>query len=79
MGDDAPDLYARSRDVDLVMMRAVIDPWPDGWPDTLHDLNTAAVAAGVEIPPWEANQIAPEVHADWNRRLFELILRSRQG
>jgi hypothetical protein len=45
----------------------------------LHDLNAAAVEAGVEIPPWQAKQFAPEVHAVWDQQLFELIVRSRQG
>jgi len=55
------------------------DPWPEGWPDILHDLNTAAVEAGVEIPPRQANHLVLDVHAVWNGELFELILQSRQG
>lgn len=39
----------------------------------LHNLNAAAVAAGVEIPPRAANHLHPRIHAEWNRQLFELI------
>ncbi len=79
LGRDAPDIYARYWDWDLQMLRSLVDPWPEGWPDSLHDLNAAAVEAGVEIPPRQANHLAPSVHAVWNRELFELILQSRRG
>lgn len=79
LGRDAPDLYARYWDWDLQMLRSLADPWPAGWPDSLNDLNAAAVEAGVEIPPMQANHLAPHVHAVWNRDLFELILQSRQS
>ena len=79
LGSDAADLYARYRDWDLQVVRSLVDPWPEGWPDHLHDLNAAAVEARVEIPPRQANHLAPDVHAVWNRELFELIVQSRQG
>jgi hypothetical protein len=79
LGRDAPDIYAGYWDWDLQMLRSLVDPWPEGWPDGLHDLNAAAVEAGVEIPTRQANHLAPTVHATWNRELFELILQSRQG
>ena len=78
LGSDAPDLYAKYRDWDLQMLRSLVDPWPDAWPDTLHDLNAAARDAGVEIPPRQANHLAPDVHAVWNRDLFELILHTQR-
>ncbi len=59
LGRDAPDLYARYWDWNLQMLRSLVDPWPAGWPDSLHDLNAAAVEAGVEIPPMQANHLAP--------------------
>jgi hypothetical protein len=54
-------------------------PWserselPRGWPARLHDINAAALAAGVEIPPRAADHFHPRVHAEWNRELFERI------
>ena len=37
------------------------------------NLNAAAVAAGVELPPRAANHLHPRVHVEWNRRLFGRI------
>jgi hypothetical protein len=73
LGDGAPESYAKCRDIDLRMLRALLNPWPAGWPKSVHDLNAAAVAAAVEIPPRASNHLHPQVHADWNRRLFDLI------
>ena len=77
LGDEAAQLYAKHWDVDLQMLRALVDPWPAGWPERLLNLNAAAAAAGVEIPPRAANHFHPRVHAEWNRQLFELIRASR--
>ena len=77
LGEEAAELYARHWDVDLQLLQGLIDPWPDGWPDTLFDLNRAAVEAGVEIPPRRPNHLNPEIHALWNRDLFELIQQSQ--
>lgn len=80
LGDDAAasSLYAQVRDVDLQMLQSLIQPWPAAWPREVHDLNAAAVAAGVEIPPRAANHLHPRVHAEWNRELFANI-RARVG
>ena len=61
------------------MMRSLVQPWPDGWPDYLLDLNAAAIEAGIEIPPRAENHLHPRVHAEWNRELFELIRRARES
>jgi len=73
LGEEAADIYAKCRDVDLQMIRSLVQPWPDTWPKRLLDLNAAAVEAGVEIPPRAVNHLHPRVHAEWNRELFELI------
>ena len=73
LGDEASKIFEEWRDVDLRMLRGLVRPWPEGWPTRLHDLNAAAVAAGVEIPSRAVNHLHPAVHAEWNRRLFELI------
>jgi hypothetical protein len=77
MGEEAAQVYARYWDVDLQMLRSLVLPWPDGWPDHLHDLNAAAVEAGVAVPPRAVNHLHPRVHAEWNRELFKLIRASR--
>lgn len=77
LGVEAPRLYAKSRDVDLQMLRSLVQPWPGHWPDRVHDLNAAAREAGVGIPPRAVNHLHPRVHAEWNRKLFELIQASR--
>lgn len=79
LGDEAADLYARYWDWDLQLLQSLVVPWPDGWPDRLHDLNAAAVAAGVEIPARQPNHLNPIVHARWNRDLFAVIEQSRSG
>ena len=73
LGDEASEVYAKYWDVDLQMLRALVNPWPVGWPCRLLDLNAAAAAAGVEIPPRAANHFHPRVHAEWDRQLFRLI------
>ena len=79
LGEKAAEVYANCRDVDLRMVRSLIQPWPEGWPDRLLDLNAAAVEAGVEVPPRAVNHLHPRVHAEWNRKLFDLIRRSRES
>ena len=78
LGEEAAEVYAKCRDIDLQMVRSLVQPWPDGWPDRLLDLNAAAVEAGVEIPPRAVNHLHPRVHAEWNRKLFDLIRKSRE-
>jgi hypothetical protein len=73
LGEGAADAYDRSRDVDLRMLQSLVHPWPAGWPSRLHDLNAAALAAGVTIPPRAPNHFHPRVHAEWNRELFRRI------
>jgi hypothetical protein len=73
LADGAAELYANCREVDLHMLRALVSPWPSGWPSRPHDLNAAAVAARVEIPPRATNHLHPRVHVEWNRQLFERI------
>ncbi len=76
LGDEAADLYARFWDVDLQLLRGLIDPWPDGWPSALHNLRVAAERAGVELPPRARDHLNPRVHARWNQQLFEKIRRA---
>lgn len=73
LGEETAELYAKYWDWDLQMMRALVQPWPDGWPDRLLNLNATAVEAGVEIPPRAKSNLHPRVHAEWNRELFKLI------
>lgn len=77
LGDEAADLYARFWDVDLQMLQSLVVPWPEGWPDQLYDLNAAATEAGADLPERSADHLNPRVHAQWNRRLFERIIQSR--
>jgi len=73
LGAEASDLFDKYWNVDLQMLRGLVNPWPAEWPAHLHNLNAAAVAAGVEIPSRAANHLHPRVHAEWNRSLFELV------
>jgi len=73
LGDEARTLFDRCWDIDLQMLCALVQPWPAAWPTTLHDLNAAAAAAGVAIPPRAPNHLHPRVHAEWNRQLFDRI------
>ena len=73
LGESACDTYQRCRDIDLQMLRSLVNPWPTNWPNRIHDLNAAAVAAGVKLPPRAVNHLHPRVHAEWNQRLFGLI------
>ncbi len=73
LADQAAEVFERCWDVDLQMLRALVDPWPPTWPCSLHNLHTAALACGVEIPARAPNHLHPRVHAAWNRQLFERI------
>jgi hypothetical protein len=77
LGDEASEAFKKYWDIDLQMLRALVDPWPTDWPNCLLNLNAAAVAAGVEIPRRAANHLHPRVHAEWNRQLFGLIRAAR--
>ena len=77
LGDEAQDVFDKYWDVDLQMLRGLVHPWPVGWPNELNNLNVAAVQARVPIPERAANHLHPRVHAEWNRTLFERILKSR--
>ena len=79
LGETAAEAYARCRDVVLQMVRSLVRPWPRGWPDSVCDLNAAAVQAGVDVPPRAVNHLHPRVHAEWNRELFGRIRASRGG
>ncbi|MDJ0953036.1 MAG: hypothetical protein QNJ81_05100 [Acidimicrobiia bacterium] len=77
--EEAAELYAEYWDWDLQLVRSLVRPWPQGWPDRLRDLNAAAAAAGVEVPPRAKNHLHPRIHAEWNRSLFELIRPNLEG
>jgi hypothetical protein len=78
LGDHAPAMFEKYWDVDLQMLRGLVQPWPQAWPNRLHNLNAEAVEAGVQIPVRAANHLHPRVHAEWNRKLFERIRDSRE-
>lgn len=73
LGEEASGLFERYWNVDLQWLQRLVQPWPAGWPDHLHDLNAAAAAAGVDIPPRAANHLHPRAHVEWNRTLFDRI------
>lgn len=70
LGDAAPAVYEQCKDIDLQMLRSLVNPWPALWPMTLHDLNLAARSSGTPLPPRPPNLLHPRVHAEWNRQLF---------
>lgn len=79
LGDQALAVFKKYWDVDLQMLRGLVQPWPERWPSRLQDLNAAAADAGVQLPPRAANHLHPRVHAEWNRSLFERIRASRSS
>ena len=46
------------------------------WPDRLLDLNAATVEARGRGSPRTVNHLHPRVHAEWNRELFERLIRT---
>lgn len=73
LGDSALAVYQQCRDIDLQMLRALVAPWPATWPHGLQDLNAAAVAAAIALPPKSKNHLHPRVHTDWNRQVFSRV------
>lgn len=55
--DEAQRLFSQCWDIDLQMLRALVQPRPATWPTALHDLNAAARSAGVEISPHAPNRL----------------------
>lgn len=78
LGPSAQAVYAQCKNIDLQMLRSLVNPWPATWPVELHDLNQAAQASGASLPPRAANYLHPRVHAEWNRELFSRVTESRQ-
>lgn len=72
-------LYRQYRDVDLQMLRSLVQPWPAGWAREVSDLHAAASEAGVPIPPRAPNHLHPRVHVEWNRVLMERIAAAGRG
>jgi hypothetical protein len=70
---EAAALHARWWNVDLQLLQALVQPWPAGWSKEAHDLQAAAAAAGVAIPPRAPDHLHPRVHALWNRELHARI------
>ncbi|NND84175.1 MAG: hypothetical protein HKN46_03410 [Acidimicrobiia bacterium] len=68
LGDEAEDLFTRHWDVDLAMLRDLVVPWPEGWPERL--CNLGAAAEGIELPERQPDHMHPRVHALWNRDAF---------
>ena len=77
LGEEAGEIYAKCHDYDLQMLQLVVQPWPETWPTTIHNLCSTATEAGVPIPPRAENHLHPRVHAEWNQKLFELIQNSK--
>ena len=73
LGDGALEIFNRCRDIDLQMLKSLVTPWPKTWPNSLRDLNAAAIAASVQVPPRAPNHLHPHVHARWNQQLYGLI------
>lgn len=72
LGDEAPAMLQLYWDWDFQLLRRMVRPWPTGWPARLRDLNAAARAAAVDVPPNEAAH-HPGADALWNRRVRQLI------
>ena len=79
LGDSAPAVYAQCKDIDLQMLRALVDPWPTAWPMALQDLNLAARSSGTPLPSRAPNHLHPRVHAEWNRQLFSGLPAAQQN
>lgn len=73
LGSESASVYERCRDIDIQMLRSLVNPWPGGWAMTIKDLNAAATNAGITLPERAKNHLHPRVHAQWNHRLFGLI------
>ncbi len=73
LGPNAAPIYQQCREVDLLMLQSLLKPWPATWPNSLNDLNAAAVAHAVSLPPRAPNHLHPRVHSQWNQQLFALI------
>ena len=76
LGEDAEAVYAKYRDYDLQIVQSLVKPWPSGWPVRVHNLYTAALKSGVELPPRAENHLHPRVHVEWNQELFSRIARA---
>ncbi len=72
LGEEATTAYDRYWDWDFQLLKRVVDPWPNGWPRELHDLNRVVRERGIEVPPNE-HAHRPRSDALWDLRVWELL------
>ena len=53
LGEEAAGAHDRYWDCDFQLLRKAVNPWPDAWPQELHDLNRVVRERGIEVPPNE--------------------------
>lgn len=72
LGEGGAAAHAAFWDWDLQLLKAIVRPWPEGWPTELCDLNRLVREAGVQ-PPKNESAHHPRDDALWNRMVFRLV------
>lgn len=76
--EEPQQLHAQFWDWDFQLLRRVVDPWPDGWPRSLCDVQGLAVQNRVALP--ENPRAHHPVHdALWNREVVRLAAGGAPG
>lgn len=75
LGEEAASAHDRYWDWDFQLLKKAVDPWPDAWPQELHDLNRVVRERGIEVPPNE-HAHHPRSDALWDLHVWGLLNRT---
>lgn len=70
MGAAAPALHAEHWDLDLRLLRRLVEPWPANWPHKLHDLGSLVRERSM-VMPLNDGPHNPRHDAVWNCRAWQ--------
>ncbi len=72
LGERAGSAYDRYWDWDFQLLKRAVDPWPEAWPQVLHDLHGVVRERCIEVPPNE-HAHDPRSDALWNLHVWGLL------
>ena len=75
LGEEADIAYNQYWDWDLQLLKRAVNPWPEGWPEGLHDLHCVVRKRRIEVPPNECAH-HPRSDALWDLHVWELLDRT---
>jgi hypothetical protein len=75
LGQKADSAYDQYWDWDFRLLKKAVDPWPEAWPQGLHDLHRIVRERCIDVPPNE-HAHHPRSDALWDLHVWELLNRT---